>query len=457
METQQLNLRDLPSVDRLLGEQAVEDLVKSYGRTLTVQAIRGSLDSARNAVRQGESPPGELDLIAGARSRLESWLLPTLIPVINATGVIIHTNLGRAPLSRSARQAMVDVASGYSNLEYDVAAGMRGKRELHAEDLLIRLTGAEAALVVNNNAAAILLALTALARGKEVVVSRTQLIEIGGGFRIPDIMKQSGASLREVGTTNRTNLQDFDGAINEQTALILRVHQSNFKIVGFSTEPSLSELVALAGDHNLHMLDDLGSGALLDTSQYGLGHEPMVQESVLAGAPLVAFSGDKLLGGPQSGILVGKRAHIERLKVHPMARAVRSDKVCLAALSATLVHYLAEGAVSEIPVWAMIAAGEDALKSRAETWRSELGQGELVPGRSTIGGGSLPEETLPTWLLGFELPRPNAFAGVLREQDPPIIARVEHDRVVIDPRTVLPDQEEVLITGVQAALEDYEN
>ena len=447
-----MSLRDLPSVDRLMQLEAVEGLIADFGRSLTVEAVRESLEAARAAVRGGQAAPRPTELVSQTRARLETWLTPTLRPLINATGVIIHTNLGRAPLSLAARRAMQDVAAGYSSLEFDLPRGRRGNRDEHCEQLLVRLTGAEAALVVNNNAAAVLLALTGLARRKEVLVSRTQLIEIGGGFRIPDILKQSGAKLVEVGTTNRTHLRDYRSAISERTALILLAHHSNFKIIGFAAEPELAELVELAREHEMPVLHDLGSGSLLDTRAYGLGAEPRVQDSVRAGAALTAFSGDKLLGGPQAGILVGERPLIDRLRRHPMARAVRSDKLCLAALSATLLHYVREEAEAQIPVWAMIAAPSADLKRRAEGWQSRLGRGELVEGRSTVGGGSLPEETLPTWLLSLLVPHPSEFARRLRELDPPIVGRIMDDRLVLDPRTVLPDEEETLLAGLAAAL-----
>ncbi len=449
-----MSLRDLPSVDRLLGADQADELIAAYGRPLTVQALRTSLESARLAIQQGHDVPEEADLISGTRATLQSWLLPSLRSVINATGVIIHTNLGRAPLSADAQHAVSEVASGYSSLEYDLERGARGSRDVHTEHLLVRLTGAESALVVNNNAAAVLLVLAVLAHEKEVLVSRTQLIEIGGGFRIPQIMEQSGAILREVGTTNRTHLKDFEGALTDNTALILRVHHSNFKIIGFATEPSLPELMDVGHRHALPVLDDLGSGALLDTAQFGLGHEPMVQESVREGAPLVAFSGDKLVGGPQAGILVGEKALIDRLARHPMARAVRADKMCLAGLAATLNHYVMDEAPDAVPVWMMIAAPEDQLERRAGEWVQQLETGEVMPGRSTVGGGSLPEETLPTSLLALDVPHPNAFADRLREADPPIVARVENDHLMIDPRTVLPGQEQALLSGLTAALNE---
>ena len=447
-----MSLRDLPSVDRLLQAAAAAGLESRFGRSLTLQALHATLDEARGLIRGGSPPPDEATLMAEAARRLEAWLAPTLRPVVNATGVILHTNLGRAPLSRAATQAMLDVAGGYSTLEYDLAAGKRGSREVHAEALLRRLLEVEAALVVNNNAAAVLLALTALARRKEVVIARSQLVEIGGGFRIPDVMKESGARLVEVGTTNRTHLSDFEAALTDRTALLLRAHHSNFRIVGFTTEPDLSEMVALARRHALPVVDDLGSGALLDTAAFGLAHEPTVQESLRCGAALVAFSGDKLLGGPQAGILVGDREQIDRLRRHPLARAIRPDKLCLAALATTLAHYLRDEATREIPVWRMIAARPEDLRSRAVAWAATLQSGEVLQGRSTVGGGSLPEETLPTWLLALVTPQPNRMMERLRLSATPVIARVEENRLVFDPRTVLPEQEETLLAGISAAL-----
>jgi L-seryl-tRNA(Ser) seleniumtransferase len=451
-----VSLRDLPSVDRLMQLEAAEGLVAAFGRSLTVEAVRESLEAARAAVRAGQAAPPAKELVSQARARLEIWLAPTLRPLINATGVIIHTNLGRAPLSQAARRAIEEVAAGYSSLEFDLPRGQRGNRDEHCERLLLRLTGAGAALVVNNNAAAVLLALTGLARRKEVLVSRTQLIEIGGGFRIPDILQQSGAKLVEVGTTNRTHLRDYRSALSERTALILLAHHSNFKIIGFAAEPGLAELVELGREHKVPVLHDLGSGSLLDTRAYGLGAEPRVQDSVRAGAALTAFSGDKLLGGPQAGILVGERVLIDRLRRHPMARAVRADKLGLAALSATLLHYAREEAETQIPVWTMIAAAPADLKRRAEGWQTRLGRGEIIEGRSTVGGGSLPEETLPTWLLSVDIPHPSEFARRLRELDPPIIGRIANDRLVLDPRTVLLGEEEALLVGLAAALDSAE-
>lgn len=452
-------LRQLPSVDRLLDVQAVHELTAAFGRRQTVDALRETLDAVRDEVRAGADVPDVPMLVARAESRLRERLVPTLRPVINATGVIIHTNLGRAPLSEATLAAMEAVSRGYSTLEYDLEAGQRGHRTVHAERLLCELTGAEAALVVNNNAGAVLLALTGLAQGRGVIISRGQLVEIGGGFRVPDVMAQSGARLIEVGTTNRTHLYDYQNALeaNEDVGLMLRAHHSNFRVVGFTSEPSLTELVALGEEHSLPVMDDLGSGALLETSQFGLAHEPMVQESVDAGAAVVCFSGDKLLGGPQAGIIVGEASYVNPLKRHPLARALRADKLCLVGLQTTLLHYLKGEATEEIPVWRMIAAPLAEIGRRAERWRRALKQkgipAELIDGRSTVGGGSLPGETLPTKLLALSTGQPDRLAAALRAVDPPVIARIQDNRVVLDPRTVASSEEQTLLSALDVALE----
>ncbi|MBI5877241.1 MAG: L-seryl-tRNA(Sec) selenium transferase [Chloroflexi bacterium] len=448
----QARLRALPSVDQMLATAPLHDLSMRYGRPATLDAVRAVLDDYRALIRRGGDAPMPALMHDDVRLRLEQLARPTLYPAINATGVIVHTNLGRAPLSAAALKAMQAIGGVYSNLEYDVAAGERGSRTVHATRLLTRLTGAEDALVVNNNAAALMLGLAAFARGREVIISRGQLVEIGGGFRIPEIMEQSGATLVEVGTTNRTRIADYENAITERTALLLHVHASNFRIVGFTESASLAEMAALAKQRGLVLLNDLGSGALLDTAAYGLAHEPTPGESLQAGADIVCFSGDKLLGGPQAGLIAGRKETIARLRKHPMTRALRVDKVTLAALQATLLHYVKDEALKEVPVWRMIAAQPDALRERASGWLGQLaGDWELVEGHSTIGGGSLPEETLPTILLAYNVAQPNAFAAELRRAWPPVVARVEHDQVLFDPRTVLPEQDAALIAGIRAA------
>ncbi len=446
------DLRALPSVDRLLNTATAQALCVQFGRPLTTEALRETLAAARARFSKGQPIPDAGTILDEAALLLEAWTAPTILPLINATGVIVHTNLGRAPLSRVANQAVQAVAQGYSNLEYDLPKGRRGSRLVHAEALLQRLTGAEAALVVNNNAAAVVLVLTALARRRRVVIARSQLVEIGGGFRVPDVMRQSNARVVEIGTTNRVHLADYEEALSEPTALIMRAHRSNFQIIGFTSEPGLAEIADLAHQYDVAVVDDLGSGALLDTAVYGLGHEPMVQESLAAGADLVCFSGDKLLGGPQAGIIVGQTKQVNKLKKHPLARALRADKLCLAALSATLTHFLKDEAITEIPVWRMIAAPEASLQVRASGWAAALGQGEVVAGQSTVGGGSLPGETLPTRLLALDVRSPTRTLARLRKSRPPIIARVEGERILLDPRTVLPEQDETLLARLQETL-----
>jgi L-seryl-tRNA(Ser) seleniumtransferase len=336
---------------------------------------------------------------------------------------------------------MQSIASGYSNLEYNLETGKRGSRLIHAESVLHKLTGTEAAVVVNNNASAVLLALAALSRGKRAIIARSQLVEIGGGFRVPDVMKQSGAKLVEVGTTNRVNLRDYEEALAEPAGAVMRAHRSNFKIVGFTEEPELKDIVNVAHNAGVIVIDDLGSGSLLDTAKYGLAHEPTVQESLSAGVDVVCFSGDKLLGGPQAGILLGKADLIARIRKHPQARAVRADKVALAGLTATLLHYLKDEAEREIPIWRMISMEREQVKARAEAWRDALGKGEVVESESTVGGGSLPGESMKTWALALNVKSPDKFMAKLRSSNPPVIARTENDCVLLDPRTVLPEQE----------------
>ena len=347
---------------------------------------------------------------------------------------------------------MVDVSNAYATLEFDIAKGKRGSRSIHAEKLFRHLLDVESALVVNNNAGAVLLSLAALANHKKVIISRSQLVEIGGGFRIPDVMKQSGAKLVEIGTTNRVHLSDYQAELENGTKFVLIAHHSNFKLVGFSTEPSLKEIVELAHSYQVPVIHDLGSGALLDTANYGIAHEPMVQESLAAGVDLVCFSGDKLFGGPQAGIIIGNKALLDKIKKHPLARALRADKLCLAGISATLVHYLKEDAEMHIPVWQMLSTPASKIKQRAENWATYLGYGELLPGQSTIGGGSLPEEEMNTYLLSIETDNASKTLSTLRQQTPAIIARIASDRVLLDPRTVLPHQEAALLRGIEKAI-----
>ncbi len=447
-----MSLRKLPSVDQLLQTSPAATWLSQYGRPLSLAAIRYTLDQVRTTYTPGGQLPEQAELLDQISRVLQQWTAPSLVGVINATGVVLHTNLGRAPLSRAALHAVQTVSLGYSNLEYDLEKGKRGSRLVHAEAMLRRLTGAEAALVVNNNAAAVLLVLSALARRRGVVISRTQLVEIGGGFRVPDVMRQSGAQLVEIGATNRVHLSDYQSALESKPALFLRAHRSNFQIVGFTSEPSLAEIASVAHQAGLPLVDDLGSGALIDTSRFGLAHEPMIQESLAAGADLVFFSADKLLGGPQAGVIIGREDLIAKLKKHPLARALRADKLCLAALSATLLHYLKDEAEQEIPLWRMIAAQPEQLRQRASAWKETLGRGEVLSSESTIGGGSLPGETIPTYILAIQISSPDRLLARLRQSSPPVIARLQDNKIILDPRTVLPEQETLLLAVLQERL-----
>jgi len=452
-------LRQLPSVDRLLRQMAEEDKTASYPRGILVSTLRAVLSEARAAVREGGEPPEPSQLIARALERLERTFLPSLRPVINATGVIIHTNLGRAPLSFESILAILDTAGEYSNLEFRLDEGARGSRHEHVSELLRKITGAEDAITVNNNASAVLLILSTFAPGREVVVSRGQAVEIGGGFRIPDVLRQSGAKLVEVGTTNRTYLRDYEEAITPETALLLHVHPSNFRVEGFVHSVAIEDLVELGRKHGIPVVDDLGSGSLLDTSQFGLAREPMVQERIAAGVDLVSFSGDKLLGGPQAGIIAGKAKLIEALKRHPLARAIRVDKMTIAALTATLLLYLKGEALSAIPIWRMISMPLPVIDRRASRMVKLLQRVAIdavkVDGFSTVGGGSLPGETLPTRLIAIRTSPPQPpvpeLAARLRRMSPPVVARIEHEQILLDPRTIEPDRDKLVVDLVGAA------
>ena len=453
-----MQFRNLPSVDSVLSTDAVAGAVKAYSRDWVVSLVRQELDEARAHVGKGEAAPTALELAESVCRRVQSAVRTEPRQVINATGVVIHTNLGRAPLSRSALQAMNQAGGGYSNLEFDLESGRRGSRQNHLQSLLRQLTGAPAALAVNNNASALLLGLSALAPGKEVIVSRGEAVEIGGGFRIPDVLRQSGATLVDVGTTNRTYAQDYEEAITENTGAMLKVHASNFRVEGFTASVESPALVELGQKYNIPVLHDVGSGCLLPTERYGLAHEPTPQQSISDGVGLVFFSGDKLLGGPQAGIVVGQRDLVQRLERHPLARAVRIDKLSLAALTATLLHYLADEAEKEIPVWRMISTPQEKIKERALNWQAQAGSNASVePSNSAIGGGTLPGETLPTWVLALDCQSipggADEVMGRLRRADPPVVARIEADRVLLDPRTVLPEEEAALISVLRQVLE----
>ena len=442
--------RSLPSVERLLADELIAPLAARHGHDAVVAIARTVLDEYRGEVeRTGSAPAQPPAEVVVERAQA---LRRSLRRAINATGIVIHTNLGRAPLSEATIEAMAEAGRGYSNLEFDLESGERGSRHTHLDGLLRRITGAEAAIAVNNNASALLLALSALAQGGEVIISRGQMVEIGGGFRIPDVMRQSGATLVEVGTTNRTYTRDYAEAITERTVALLRVHSSNFRVVGFTESAPLIELGSLARERGLLLLDDIGSGALLDTRPYGMIEEPMVQDSVAAGADVVLFSGDKLVGGPQAGIAAGKSDPIETMQRHPLARAMRMDKSSIAGLAATLEHYARGEATESVPVWRMISAPLDKLRRRAGKWARAAGEGaEVVAGRSMVGGGSLPGEGQESALCSIATDRgPTALAAALRAGDPPIVARIEHDRVLLDPRTVDPSEDRAVEAALRA-------
>jgi len=459
-------LRQIPSIDELLAQPRLAALSRRVDRNLVVEVARAVLADLRSRIA-GDSNWTALGLNAASVEELisnevERILSRSLQPVINATGVILHTNLGRAPLTETALDEFRRSATQYSNLEYDLEAGARGKRDVHTAELLTRLTGAEAAIVVNNCAAAVLVTLAALARGGEVVVSRGELIEIGDGFRIPEIMEQSGANLREVGTTNRTHLADYESAINEKTRVLLRVHPSNFKVTGFTDKPSIEELVALSQRSGLPLVEDLGSGCLVDLSEFGVS-EPTVKQSVDAGVSLVMFSGDKLLGGPQAGIIAGKKELVARVRRYPLFRALRVDKLTIAVLEATLGAYL-RAAWDEVPAIRMIRATPQELKRRAENFLRELRpelpldevEIEIADGSSLAGGGSTPSQSLPTKIIRIASVRYSAMKLEQRLRRAPggvsVIARVEDDRLILDLRTVFPEQESLLIKTLSAAL-----
>jgi len=424
-------------------------LEATYGRAAVVGALRAEASAMRERLADADATDDVIQTMErGVRARLDAGYGPSLIAVINATGVIIHTNLGRAPLAETAALRVAALASGYTNLEYDVARGGRGRRDIHAERLLCQLTGAEAAVIVNNNAAATLVSLAALAAGREVVISRGELVEIGGGFRVPDVMAQSGALLREVGTTNRTRASDYAAAISDRTALLLRVHPSNFTIEGFVERPRVDELVALGRRFNIPVVEDLGSGFLgFPTTVATLRDEPCVPDSVAAGVTLVLFSGDKLLGGPQSGIIVGAADALARVRHHPLMRALRADKMTYAALEATLEEYATGRAQQTVPVTRMMAMSLEDIGRRADALASSLStaglQAEVIDGFSTIGGGSAPGSQLPTRLVALTMPA-GRLEAALRAGRPPLIARIVDDRVMIDLRTVVPEDDQAL-------------
>lgn len=461
MQNKNLLLSKLPKVDRILSDDRIQDF--DIARNLKIDIIRKILDSYRKDILDGNIEEFTYDDVIDKIIKLLNVKSKNhLKRVINATGTILHTNLGRAVLSKDAIDAVVEVASRYNNLEYDLEKGERGSRYSHVEEIICKITGAEAAMVVNNNAAAVMLVLSTLAKGKEVIVSRSQLVEIGGSFRVPAVMEQSGAKLVEVGTTNKTHLYDYENAINENTALILKVHQSNFKILGFTKEISLEELVELGKKYNLPVVEDIGSGVLIDFSKYGLPYEPTVQESIKRGADVVTFSGDKLLGGPQAGIIVGKKHLIDRMKKNQLTRALRIDKMTLAALEATFKLYLdEERAIKEIPALRMMTMNIELIQKRAKKLYSQLKK--IISDRaelniekdvSQFGGGAMPLETITTYVVTIK-PKFKKIEDVeleLRRQEVPIIVRIYKENIIIDVRTLFDDDFHIIVDSLNKIL-----
>jgi L-seryl-tRNA(Ser) seleniumtransferase len=457
--------RNLPSVDKLISNERIKQLADSYSHELIISLVRHQLELERLAIASGNPCPSIDKIVESISAQLYRFESPSLRSVINATGVVLHTNLGRAPLSREAVTAMENVSRNYSNLEFDLDSGKRGSRQVHIEQILCQLSGAEAAMVVNNNASAVLLGLIALARRKEVIVSRGEAVEIGDSFRIPDVMRQSGAKLIEVGTTNRTYISDYEQAITPRTAALMRVHSSNFQVVGFTHSVTIEEIVALGQKYNLSVLDDLGSGCFMDTTVFGLAPEPLVQQSISSGIGLAFFSGDKLMGGPQAGIIVGKKELIAKLKKQPLARAVRIDKIRLAGLVATLVHYLKGEATQKIPVWRMIAEPLEEIDRRAKLWAETLGSpAQVIEGESMVGGGSLPGSTLPTRLVAIRGRKNKGtnfaqkLAYKLRTNEKyPVIGRISDDVLLLDPRSVLPEDDEIMLQALRDFTDDLKS
>ncbi|MFZ5597448.1 MAG: L-seryl-tRNA(Sec) selenium transferase [Bacillota bacterium] len=462
-------LREIPKVDEVLKIPAVEELARNYPRDLVVEAVRRTLEGIRRRIMETGSGPEELEamkdparLSTGITAAVESIFRPNLRRVINCTGVVLHTNLGRAVLSASAIEAVHMAASGYSNLELNLESGKRGSRYDAVEGIICNITGAESSLVVNNNAAAVLLALSTLARGREVIVSRGQLVEIGGSFRIPEVMDQSGAVLKEVGATNKTYPHDYKRAINERTALLLHVHTSNYRIVGFTREITVAELAELGREAGIPVMSDLGSGSLLEMEILGLPPEPTVQQTIKAGADVVTFSGDKLLGGPQAGIIAGKREIIERMKRNPLTRALRIDKMTVAGLEATLKEYLDRRSVTHnIPALRMISMSQDELHRKAEALCSLLkdaagdkAEVSVQKDGSAVGGGAMPTADLPGWLVSVKplTITVDSLASRLRDGEPAVVGRVQDEHLLLDVRTILKDEDLILAGALAAAM-----
>ncbi len=459
MEKQEINkeLRKLPSVEKVLEAAEIQPEIARYSRVEVTRSLQEVLKVVRQQILGGGRCPQAARIFKQLKQKLSGQWAGFLTPVINGTGVILHTNLGRAPLSQDAVNTLSAMGGSYGTLEYDLVSGQRGQRAPEVVRMLCRLTGAESALVVNNNAAAVYLILMVLARGREAIVSRGELVQIGGGFRIPEVMAESGVQLVEVGTTNKTFIKDYEKAITRKTALLLKVHQSNYAIRGFAHSVGIAELKALGDKHKLVVVYDLGSGALLDTENYVSEHEPTAQEAIADGAAIVSFSGDKLLGGPQAGLIVGQREYLDKLRQHPLMRTLRIDKLTAWALQATLLHYLKGEAESQVPVWRMMGYGLEELSVRAEAIAKRLTEAGLkaavTDGLSMVGGGALPDQTLNSRLVAIKPPCPvDDFAARLRLSSPPLLGRIEDDRFLIDVRTVTPSADDTLVEVIKSVI-----
>tara|TARA_Y100000814_G_scaffold173524_1_gene126795 strand:- start:847 stop:2211 length:1365 start_codon:yes stop_codon:yes gene_type:complete len=448
-------LSHIPSVEKILNDNRIIDLLEKYSRDSIIKLIRIELEVIRQRIVDSNLEFNYEVLIDNLINKANNLWLNEIKNVINATGVILHTNLGRAPLSSDAADSVRGISLSYSDVEFNIKSAKRGSRQEIVSDILCNLTGAESAFVVNNNASAVFLTILALCENKDVIVSRGEAVEIGGGFRIPDIISNSSANLVEIGTTNKTYVHDYETAINDKSGCILMVHTSNFKITGFTHSADISDLVKLSSSKGLPIIQDLGSGTLIDTRDFNLDYEPTIQDSIKSGIDLVLFSGDKLLGGPQAGIIVGKKKYLDLIKKHPIARAIRIDKLNLTALSSTLLHYIKGEAIDKIPVWKMISADIESLKARVIDWQNKITiESNIIEGQSTIGGGSLPGQILPTYLLSISGLKidcgVNEFFNKLLNNKFPIVARIEKNNIIFDPRTVLGNEDSKLIDGINS-------
>mgnify|MGYP003387902140 CR=1 FL=1 len=443
------NFKNIPSVSSILESEAIRELTNKYNPELVTKIIRQHLDDIRHRLKENQEIVEKKDIVENIKTTIRKRWQNWPINILNGTGVILHTNIGRAPLSNDAIQAAIRASSGYTNLEINLSTGKRGSRLSAVTDLLCDLTGSESAFIVNNNATAVTLGLGAISKGKEIILSRSESVEIGGGFRIPDVLEQSGAILKEVGTTNKTYSKDFEDVISANTGGVMSIHASNFKIIGFTSTPSIEDLASITRAHKIPLLHDVGSGCLLDSTDFGLSKEPMPQESIAAGADICFFSADKLLGGPQAGIILGKEKYIKKISTHPLARAFRIDKINLASLHATLLHYIKGEEIKKIPIWQMISTPEKELQKRATKLKKEFPNLiEVIDTVATIGGGSLPGSQLNSIGIKIKSPNPSRLSEKMRNNETPILGRIEKDTFIIDLRTITVNQDPELVQAL---------